>query len=171
MRQIALVLIALVAMRHSAMAQTAQTIGQLTTIQTHINQLTLEIENRKLQVLEAKAQNNQRSALNHEAELKRLNATLSYRRQEITIWQQQATFEKQAPNPNPQVQAVKVRIQQLTFEKGYLSLQQNQASQAGNDKQAEQFGLQITKRQNEIQSRTQEIRVIEMRAKLAAPPR
>jgi len=90
---------------------------------------------------------------------------------ELSLWQQQASFEKQAPSPNPEVQGLKVRIQQITFEKGRLAIMQNQANQAGNKPQAASLGQQIAMKQNEITAKQQEIRIVELKAKAASPPK
>lgn len=153
----------------SAQAQSGQTQGQISILTTQINQLTLDIENKKLTMLQAKAANSGNSAKLYEAEIKRSTDALSIKRAELSLWQQQASFEKQTPSPSPEVQALKVRIQQITFEKGRLTIMQNQANQAGNKAQASTLAQQITMKQNEITAKQQEIRIAELKAKAAEP--
>lgn len=146
-------------------AQSAQTQGQISILTTQINQLTLDIENKKLAMLQAKAGNNTQSSKLYEAEVKRSTDALTIKRAELSLWQQQASFEKQPPASLPEVQAVKARIQQITFEKGRLTITQNQATQAGNKVLATSLGQQIALKQSEITAKQQEIRVIELRNK------
>ncbi|MEK0451132.1 MAG: hypothetical protein RL088_3400 [Verrucomicrobiota bacterium] len=152
----------------SAHAQTAQTQAQIAGINTQIANLTVEIENKKLLAFQAKAGSNPRSAQIHETEIKRYTDQLAIRRSELSMWQQQANFEKQVPSPNPQIQAIKVRIQQLTFERAKLTIQQTQANQTGNKVVADGYTKQITMKQAEITAKQQEIRLIETKAKAAA---
>lgn len=155
----------------SAQAQSEQSQGQISILTTQINQLTLDIENKKLTMLQAKASNSAQSAKLFEADIKRTTDALNVKRAELSLWQQQASFEKQAPSPNPEVQGLKVRIQQITFEKGRLAIMQNQANQAGNKPQAASLGQQIAMKQNEITAKQQEIRIVELKAKAASPPK
>lgn len=152
-----------------AAAQSPQTQQQIDVINGKINQALVDIEAKKLQTLQAKAQpNGARSAQMYEEQIRKVNNSVVLWRQELAMWQQQATFEKQPPSPVPAVQAVRIQIQQLTVEKARLGIQKTQAAQMNNAALATQLGNQIVQRQAAITAKLQEIRLIEMKAKAAA---
>lgn len=135
-------------------------------LKAEMEQYKVEVEKAKLIQMDMRTRKQEAAAKAQEANIKRYQNTVTLKQQEMTMYQQQDALTKQPLSPNPNIAAVQNYIRQMTFEKARLGLQQTAANQAGNTREAARIGQEMNNRQLTIQTKTQEIKLMQMQEKL-----
>lgn len=149
----------------SQVAPTSPYARNLAYAKQQMEQAKIQVEQIKIRQAEYRISRNEAAAKSLDAEMKRYQSTATLKQQEMTMYQQMDSIAKQPLSPNPAVAQAQGQMRQWMIEKAQLGLRQTQANQTGNAAQAAQIGQQMNTLQLRITAKTQEIRLLEMKAK------
>ena len=131
-----------------------------------IDQAKISIEQLRLSQAESRANRQEAAAKAKDPEIMKYQNLITLKQQEMSMYQAQESLEKQPFSTDQNIAALQRIIRQLTYEKGQLLLKQTQATQSGNKAQADQFAREANTKQLTITAKLQEIKLIEMKAKV-----
>lgn len=171
MKRLAIIALALLGALSFTSASFAQTTAPspyasyIVNAKYQIEQAKIQIEQLKLMQAQYRAGKNETAAKAKDVEIQRSQNLIALKQAEVTMYTQQESMAKQALSPNQNVAAVQLQIRQLTFDKAMLALRQLEATQTGNRAMADQYSQQANEKQLQIAAKTQEIRLLELKAK------
>ena len=138
--------------------------SQVAEINRQIAQLKVEIETLKLGQLQDTARRDTRAAQAKTARIQYDQNQITILTMQLSLAQQELSFQNQPKSPIQAVAACQYAIEELTIQKGQLGIEQAKANQAGQQARANFYAQQIAKKQQDIQIKQQEMKVLEIQS-------